>query len=66
MNMEYWQSEDGVAMCDVSQEQVVELADYLGAETIDFLVERGVSRSPAGLFADKVRWEVEGLLDHVK
>lgn len=50
----------------VSQGRVVELAGYLWAETIDFLVDREVPRGPAGLFAEKVRWEVEGLLDHVK
>lgn len=45
---------------------VVCLAGFLWGETIDFLVERGVSREDAGEFADKLRWEIEGLLDYVR
>ena len=50
----------------VSSDLVVCLAGVLWGETIDFLVTRGVSRADAGAFADKVRWGIEGLLDHVK
>lgn len=49
----------------VDADLVVCLAGVLGAEAIDFLVQRGVSRDEAGAFADKLRWEIEGLLDHV-
>ena len=45
---------------------VICLAGVLWGETIDFLVQRGVSRDEAGAFADKIRWEIEGLLDHVR
>lgn len=50
----------------VSSELVICLADVLWGNTVDFLVERGVSREDAGVFADKLRWEIEGLLDYVK
>jgi len=39
---------------------------FFGGEALDFLVRRGVSHEEAGKFADKVRWEIEGLLDHVR
>lgn len=50
----------------VSSDLVLCLASVLWGETIDFLVERGVSRDDAGAFADKLRWEIEGLLDYVR
>ena len=50
----------------VNSDLVACLAGVLWGEAIDFLVTRGVSREDAGAFADKVRWELEGLLDHVK
>lgn len=53
-------------MSSVNQNQVVDLASDLWSVTIDRLVKCGVSRTEAGEFADKVRWEVEGLLDYVE
>ena len=50
----------------VSSDLVICLADMLWGEAIDFLVGRGVSRENACAFADKLRWEIEGLLDYVK
>lgn len=50
----------------VNSDLVVCLAGVLWGETIDFLVGRGVSREKAGAFADKLRWEIEGLLDYVR
>ena len=51
---------------NIGSDLVICLAGVLWAGTIDFLVERGVPREKAGEFADKLRWEVEGLLDHVE
>lgn len=45
---------------------VICLAGVLWGEALDFLVRRGVSHEEAGKFADKVKWEIEGLLDHVR
>ena len=53
-------------MTRLNSNLVIYLADELWEETIEFLVERGVSREDASAFADKVQWEVEGLLDYVK
>jgi len=53
-------------MSRVNADLVVCLAGVLWGETIDFLVKRGFSRENAGEFADKLRWEIEGLLDYVK
>lgn len=50
----------------VDSDLVICLAGVLWGETIDFLVQRGVSRDEARAFADKLRWEIEGLLDHVR
>lgn len=50
----------------VSSDLVVCLAEMLWGETVEFLEERGVSREDAGAFADKLRWEIEGLLDYVQ
>lgn len=50
----------------VSSDLVVCLAGVLWGEAIDFLVERGVTRGEAAAFADKLRWEIEGMLDYVK
>lgn len=53
-------------MCKVDADLVIWLGDMLGGATIDFLVQRGVSREDAGAFADKVQWQIEGLLDYVE
>lgn len=53
-------------MSEVNADLVVCLAGALWGETVDFLVGRGVSRENAGEFADKLRWEIEGLIDYVK
>ena len=50
----------------VDSDLVICLAGVLWGEAIDFLVQRGVSRDEARAFADKLRWEIEGLLDHVR
>ena len=50
----------------VDSDLVICLAGVLWGEAIDFLVQRGVSRDEAREFADKLRWEIEGLLDHVR
>ena len=50
----------------VDSDLVVLLAGVLWGEAIDFLVQRGVSQDEAVAFADKLRWEIEGLLDHVR
>lgn len=50
----------------VSSDLVICLADMLRGETVEFLEGRGVSREDAGAFADKLRWEIEGMLDYVK
>lgn len=49
----------------MNSDLVIQLAGVLWGETVDFLVERGVSRYEAGEFADKLRWKVEGFLDDV-
>lgn len=53
-------------MSNVRQEHVVRLAADLWAVMVDHLVRSGVSRDKAGEFADKARWEIEGLLDFVE
>lgn len=53
-------------MFKVDSDLVVCLAGVLWDETIEFLTMHGVSREDAGLFANKVRWEIEGLLDYAK
>lgn len=53
-------------MSSVREGHVVQLASDLWTETIDRLVESGVSCAEAEAFADKVRWEIEGLLDFVE
>ena len=45
---------------------VICLAGVLWGEALDFLVQRGVPHDEAGAFADKLRWEIEGVLDHVR
>lgn len=50
----------------VDSDLVICLAGVLWGESIDFLVQRGVSHDEARAFADKLRWEIEGLLDHVR
>lgn len=45
---------------------VICLAGVLWGETLDFLMQRGVQQDEAVSFADKLRWEIEGLLDHVR
>lgn len=45
---------------------VVSLAVSLWDATVDYLVHREVPRDEAEKFADKLRWEVEGLLDYVE
>lgn len=49
----------------VNSDLVIHLTGVLWGETIDFLVKRGVSREEAVIFADKVSWEIMGLLDYV-
>ena len=49
----------------MNSDLVVCLAGEIWGETVDFLVERGVSRADAGVFADKLSWEIMGLLDYV-
>lgn len=53
-------------MTKVDTDLVVLLAGMLWSEAIDFLTAKGVPREDAGALADKVRWEIEGLLDYVK
>nr|DAQ08007.1 MAG TPA: hypothetical protein [Caudoviricetes sp.] len=50
----------------VDSDLVICLAGVLWGETLDFLVQRGVSHDEAVAFADKLRWEIEGLLDYVR
>lgn len=50
----------------VSADLVIGLAGALWGETVEFLVEKGVTRDEAETFAGKVRWGIEGLLDHVR
>ena len=45
---------------------VICLAGVLWGEALDFLVQRGVQQDEAVAFADKLQWEIEGLLDHVR
>nr|DAS20682.1 MAG TPA: hypothetical protein [Caudoviricetes sp.] len=45
---------------------VICLAGVLWGESLDFLMQRGVQQDEAVAFADKLRWEIEGLLDHVR
>lgn len=45
---------------------VICLAGVLWGESLDFLMQRGVQQDEAVAFADKIRWEIEGLLDHVR
>lgn len=51
---------------NLDSDLVICLAGVLWGETLDFLVQRGVSHEEAGKFADKVRWEIEGFLDYVR
>lgn len=50
----------------LNSDLVVCLAGVLWGEALDFLAQRGVPRDEAEAFADKLRWEIEGLLDHVR
>ena len=50
-------------MCSVRTDHVVQVASDLWIETIARLVKLGVSRAEAEAFADRVRWEIEGLVD---
>jgi hypothetical protein len=50
----------------LNSDLVICLAGVLWGEALDFLVRRGVPHDEAGEFADKLRWEIEGLLDHVR
>lgn len=50
----------------LNSDLVICLAGVLWGEALDFLVRRGVPHDEAGAFADKLRWEIEGLLDHVR
>lgn len=45
---------------------VICLAGVLWGEALDFLMQRGVQQDEAVAFAGKLRWEIEGLLDHVR
>lgn len=53
-------------MSNVNEDFVVRLASDLWSETIDRLVKSGASHAEAVAFADKARWEIEGLLDFVE
>lgn len=49
----------------INSDLLIHLTGVLWGNAIDFLVERGVPREEAGVFADKLSWEIMGLLDYV-